>query len=90
MAYTDSDKAINYLLRFIEETIPVKTIYINEAKGDESHREPFEGSDTSAIKELVTTMYKNLMASNMTSKQAKAYLMTIEPLNSFEELIEQL
>lgn len=32
MAHTDSDKAFNYLLRLIEETIPVKTIYINEAK----------------------------------------------------------
>lgn len=90
MAHTDSDKAFNYLLRLIEETIPVKTIYINEAKGEESHKEPFEGSDTSVVKDMITRMYQNLMASNMTSEQAKAYIMTIEPLNSFEELIEQL
>lgn len=90
MAHTDSDKAFSYLLRLIEETIPVKTIYINEAKGEESHKEPFEGSDTSVVKDMITRMYQNLMASNMTSEQAKAYIMTIEPLNSFEELIEQL
>lgn len=59
-------------------------------KGEESHKEPFEGSDTSVVKDMITRMYQNLMASNMTSEQAKAYIMTIEPLNSFEELIEQL
>ena len=85
MAHTDSDKAFNYLLRLIEETIPVKTIYINEAKGEESHKEPFEGSDTSVVKDMITRMYQNLMASNMTSEQAKAYIMTIEPLNSILE-----
>jgi len=42
------------------------------------------------VKDMITRMYQNLMASNMTSEQAKAYIMTIEPLNSFEELIEQL
>ncbi len=90
MANDNPEKAINTLLSFIEETLPTKTIYINEAKGEESHKEPFEGSDTSVVKDMITRMYQNLMASNMTSEQAKAYIMTIEPLNSFEELIEQL
>lgn len=90
MALDNPEKAINTLLSFIEETLPTKTIYINEAKGEESHKEPFEGSDTSVVKDMITRMYQNLMASNMTSEQAKAYIMTIEPLNSFEELIEQL
>jgi hypothetical protein len=90
MAHSDPDKAINYLLRLIEETIPVKTIYINEAKGEESHKEPFEETNDPAITEMIATMYHNLLASSMSPEQAKSYLKTIEPLNSFEELIDQL
>jgi hypothetical protein len=78
------------LLRLIEETIPVKTIYINEAKGEESHKEPFEETNDPAITEMIATMYHNLLASSMSPEQAKSYLKTIEPLNSFEELIDQL
>ena len=36
MAIDNPEKAINTLLCFIEETLPTKTIYINEAKGEES------------------------------------------------------
>lgn len=32
MALDNPEKAINTLLSFIEETLPTKTIYINEAK----------------------------------------------------------
>ena len=75
---------------FIEETLPTKTIYINEAKGEESQLEPFTGINPSIITDMMRTMYDNQIKTGKTSEQAKAYLKTVEPFNLFEDLIENL
>ena len=46
--------------------------------------------DISLIKEMLTRMYDNQIASGQTSDKAKAVLKTIEPFNNYEELIEEL
>ena len=90
MALDNPEKAINTLLSFIEETLPTKTIYINEAKGEESQLEPFMGINPSIITDMMRTMYDNQIKTGKTSEQAKAYLKTVEPFNLFEDLIENL
>lgn len=90
MALDNPEKAINTLLNFIEETLPTKTIYINEAKGEESQIEPFTGINPSIITDMMRTMYDNQIKMGKTSEQAKAYLKTVEPFNLFEDLIENL
>lgn len=82
--------AINKLLRIIEESIPTPTIYIKQSSEDELQKEPFSDMDISLIKEMLTRMYNNQIASGQTSEQAKAILKTIEPFNNYEELIEGL
>ena len=81
MALDNPEKAINTLLSFIEETLPTKTIYINEA---------FMGINPSIITDMMRTMYDNQIKTGKTSEQAKAYLKTVEPFNLFEDLIENL
>ena len=90
MAHDNPEKAINTLLSFIEETLPTKTIYINEAKGEESQLEPFTGINPSIITDMMRMMYDNQIKMGKTSEQAKAYLKTVEPFNLFEDLIENL
>jgi hypothetical protein len=82
--------AINKLLRIIEESIPTPTIYVKQSSEEELQKEPFSDMDISIIKEMLTRMYDNQIASGQTSDQAKAVLKTIEPFNNYEELIEEL
>lgn len=90
MAHENPDRAIEILLRYIEEGLPTKTVYINEAKGEESQQVPFSQIDPALITDIMRRIYDNQITSGKTSEQAKAYLKTIEPFNLFEDLIESL
>ena len=67
-----------------------KTIYINEAQGEETQKTPFSDIDTNLIKEVLLLMYKNQITQGKTPEQAKALLKTQEPFNNYEDLIDEL
>jgi len=90
LAREKPEQAIETLLKFLEEAIPTKTIYINEAKGEEAQKIPFSDMDTNIVKQTLMLMFANQIALNKAPEQAKAYLKTIEPFNNFEDLIEEL
>lgn len=90
LAKEKPEQAIETLLKFLEEAIPTKTIYINEAQGEETHKTPFSDIDTDIIKQTLLLMFKSQVAQGQTPEQTKAYLKTIEPFNNFENLIEDL
>lgn len=89
-AITEPDKAIETLLRFIEETIPTKSIYIKEAEEPETQGKPFEGSDEEPIKRAMKQMFENLKGQGKSDEQAKAILLSIEPFNLFNHFIDFL
>ena len=84
------EQAIETLLKFIEEAIPTKTIYINEAQGGETQKTPFSDMDTNIIKQMLKQMFDNQIIQGKTPKQAKALLKIIEPFNNYEDLIDIL
>jgi hypothetical protein len=90
LAKEKPEQAIEKLLRFLEEAIPTKTIYINEAQGEETQQVPFSDVDTNLIKEMLMLMYNNQIAQGKTPTQAKALLKTQEPFNNYEDLIDEL
>lgn len=90
LAKEKPEHAIEKLLKFLEEAIPTKTIYINEAQGEETQKTPFSDVDTNLIKEVLVLMYNNQIAQGKTPAQAKALLKIQEPFNNYEDLIEQL
>lgn len=90
LAKTKPAQAIETLLKFVEETIPTKPIYINEAQGEESQKTPFSDVDTNLIQQMLKQMFDNQIAEGKTPEQAKALLKTIEPFNNYEDLIEEL
>lgn len=90
LAKTKPAQAIETLLKFVEETIPTKPIYINEAQGEESQKTPFSDVDTNLIQQLLKQMFDNQIAEGKTPEQAKGLLKTIEPFNNYEDLIELL
>ena len=89
-AYEKPDKAIETLLRFIEETIPVKSIYIREAEEPEGQGKPFEGKKHDEIFSLMKSIFDSLINQGKTVEEAKAVIINLEPFNLYPEEISRL
>jgi anti-sigma regulatory factor (Ser/Thr protein kinase) len=89
-AKKDSDKAIEMLLRFIEETIPSKSIYINESEQPELQGTPFEATNHDVIRETMQLLYSTYLSQGMQEEQAKVIISNIEPFNLYVEFIDLL
>ena len=84
------DKAIETLLRFIEETIPVKSIYIREAEEPEAQGKPFEGIKHDEIFSLMKYIFENLINQGKTKEEARAVIINLEPFNLYPEYMSNL
>lgn len=89
-AKKDSDKAIEMLLRFIEETIPSKSIYIKESEQPELQGTPFEDTNHEIIRTTMQAMYSSLIKQGKTDEEANAIISNIEPFNNFIHFLEFL
>ena len=87
-AATEPDKALEMLIRFIEETIPTKSIYIREAEESESLGNPFEGVDQEPIRKAMKQIYDKLISEGKTDEIAKAIIFNLEPFNLFPHFLE--
>ena len=76
-------KAVETILRFIEETIPVKSIYIKESEDSENQGKPFEGINHNEIKKLMNELYLNLIEDGYSNDDALSVILNIEPFNIF-------
>ena len=90
MAHDNPEGAIEILLKFIEESIPTKTIYAKEAKDEETQRQPYSDMDLSVVKEMIERIYNNQLSNGLTPEQAKLSLKQMEPFNDYETLIDEL
>ncbi len=84
------DKAIDTLLKFIEETIPVKSIYIKEAEEPEVQGKPFEGIKHDDIWTLMKNIFDSLIKQGKTQEEAKAVIINLEPFNHYPEYLTTL
>jgi hypothetical protein len=87
-AKSEPDKAVETLLRFIEENIPSKSIYIKEAEEPEAQGKPFEGVDHEPIRKTMRMMFDSLTAKGKTEDEAKALIANIDPFNQFTHFLE--
>lgn len=90
MARKDPDSAIEMLLKFIEESIPTKTIYVKEAQDESSQKQPYSDIDISVIKSMMEQIYHNQILDGLTPDQARLSLKYMEPFNEYEDLIDGL
>jgi len=90
LALTEPDKAIETLIRFIEETVPSKSIYIKEAEDPEALGKPFEGIETETIRQTLKLIFDNLTKEGRTPEQAKSIILNIDPFNQFPHFLEFL
>lgn len=87
-AEAEPQKAIENLIRFIEETVPSKSIYIKEASDEDAIGKPFEGIDQEPIRKAMKQMYDKLVNEGKTDEQAKAIIFNIDPFNLFPHFLE--
>jgi hypothetical protein len=89
-ATSNPEKAVEQLIRFVEETIPTKSIYIKEAEESEVMGKPFEGIDQEPIRKLMQQMYGRLTENGKSPDEAKSLIAYIEPFNHFPHFLETL
>lgn len=89
-AATEPEKAVEMLIRFIEETIPTKSIYIKEAEEPETLGKPFEGVKHDEIRKLMKQVYDSLINEGRKDEDAKSIIYNLEPFNYYPEYIANL
>jgi hypothetical protein len=89
-AKTKPDKAIETLLKFIEETIPVKSIYIREAETPDDKGKPFEGINHDDLWSIMKHIFDGHVAQGKTKEEARAVIINLEPFNHYPEYIANL
>lgn len=87
-AETEPQKAIESLIRFIEETVPSRSIYIKEASDEDALGKPFEGTDQKPIRKAMKQMYDKLVNEGKTEEQAKSIIFNIDPFHLFPHFLE--
>lgn len=86
----DLKKDIEKVVQFIEETIPVPLITLQENENEKPHGRPFEGKNQEAVINVMQKMYLKLISEGQSKKQAKSRISNIEPFNFYLEYLEHL
>ena len=90
LAKENPDLAIDMLLKFVEESIPAKTIYVREANDDDSQKQPYSDMDPKLINTMIRRIHEEQLAQGLTLEQSKLALKQMEPFNEYEDLINEL
>ncbi|MFA7116837.1 MAG: ATP-binding protein [Bacteroidales bacterium] len=89
-AKEEPEKAIDLMLKFIEETLPSKTIFIKESEQGNNQKLPFNDSSNIILLSVMKEEYDNQIKNGKTPEEAKQKISTIEPFNNYPELIDNL
>lgn len=79
---------VERVLRMIEETIPLPLIVLRTAERPDDIPGPFDGSAASEVAELARQVYRVLIASGLSSRDAAERLRNVEPFPYFPEVVE--
>ncbi|MCC5930324.1 MAG: ATP-binding protein [Cyclobacteriaceae bacterium] len=86
----DLKKDIEKVIQFIEETIPVPLITLQESEDEKPHAQPFEGIDHISMKETMRKLYSSFLDKGFSPDRAKSRILNTEPYNFYPEYIEFL
>lgn len=78
------------VFQFIEETVPVPLITLQENENENPHGQPFEGKNHDTVINVMKSMYEKMIAEGIESEMAKARIANIEPFDFYLEHIERL
>jgi hypothetical protein len=81
---------VRALIRLLEETVPVQQIWLDNATEPEKQPQPFDGTPSDQVLEVMVEIYRALRKSGMNQEQARDRILTMEPFQNFESLIKTL
>ncbi len=90
MAISDPDKAIDTLLKFVEETIPTKASFIKESEEAEKQAQPFEGVNKDILVNMIKAIAETQRIEGKSNEQIKSLLLNMEPFVRFPELVQSI
>ncbi len=85
-----NNSKLERLLQFMEETVPISLITLQESEDEKPSGRPFEGKDQEVIIDTMKKMYESLINNGKTDEQAKSIIHNIEPFNFFPEYLDLL
>ena len=90
LAKENPDQAIDMLLKFVEESIPAKTIYVREANDDDSQKQPYSDMNPGLLRTMIKQIHERQLDQGLTPEQSRLALKQMEPFNEYEDLIDEL
>lgn len=84
------NKEFERVIQFIEETIPVPLITLQESENESPHGQPFEGIDHNSIKETMQKLFNKFLSNGLSIEKAKARILNTEPYYFYPEYLEFL
>jgi hypothetical protein len=84
---TEDRDPILTLLRFVEETVPVPLIMIDNAEHPGEQAAPFESAPSNELRQMLHQMFAALVADGFSDDEARSRLAVTEPFDRYPELI---
>lgn len=82
---------VKAMLRVIEETVPIQRIWLDTAENKETPRTGFEGEPNSAVIEVASVLFDDLMErKGLSTAEARREMLRIEPFQKYPTLIAKL
>ena len=85
---SDPDKAIDTLLKFVEETIPTKASFIKESEEAEKQAQPFDGVNKDLLVNMIKAIAETQYFEGKSKEQIISLLINMEPFARFPELVQ--
>jgi hypothetical protein len=84
-------KRVEVLLRVLEETVPVRRIWLEAAETGEHAKGGFTSANEESVREVLRVLYKNLVTKKgFSSQAAKQQLLKTEPFDLHPDLVTNL
>ncbi|WP_439519605.1 ATP-binding protein [Hydrogenophaga sp.] len=86
----ESGRATEALLKLVEQTIPLASIYIRHAEAPNDQPTPFDDTKDAAFKEMLCDLYQGMRVAGHSHEQAVATLSTLSAVKTRPHLIATL
>lgn len=82
---------LKFMLKLIEETVPIQRIWLDTAENNEAPLIGFSTESSEEVLNILKTLYRNMIQiKNMSPEEAKTNLKKTEPFNNYPNLINEL
>jgi hypothetical protein len=86
----DGRPALEALLRLLEETVPVRQIWLDAAQKPDGHAKPFEEVADKDVKQVMTLVFQALRRAGHSPAAAKERVATMDAFAGHPQLIATL